>query len=294
MRDFLRNLRLPGRRPSPVRRNPYSSRAGARTATRGRSTPRQFSLGRVERTEPPRRIQVPWKRIGVTVSSVAMVGAIVYGATWLVTGDTLRVLEIDVAGAQIEDPLGIAFAANVGGESMLRMDLDEAARAVTALPGIRSATVTRDWPQRVRIEVVEHQAWGYWQVGNQPLVIDVDGRVLERSRPAPADAPVIIELAAPRDTSADARVDADTVRLVARLVDDPMFRRMGVEPNAFVFRQDRGLTVLVENGPDAIFGDSSNYEFKLQAWRGLVQQFSENDIEAREVDLRFGRNVVLR
>jgi hypothetical protein len=286
MRDFLRNLRVPGRRPQGVRRRAVAGRPRPQT--------RQFSLGRAPRPERRREIHVPWRRIGIATASLATTCAVLYAALWLVTGDTFRVREINVVGAQVEDARAIAFASGLGRSSLLTLDTGGAEEAIGELPGVKSVTVSRAWPHGARIEIVEHQAWGYWQVANQVFEIDAEGRVLERARPAPEGAPTIIELAGPRDGSDADGVDTDTVQLVARMVEDGTFDDIGIEALGFVFRQDRGLTVLVDESPSAIFGDSSNYEFKVQAWRGLVREIRENGIEAQEIDLRFGRNVVLR
>lgn len=286
MFDFLRNLRLPGRRSSAYRR-------GVQRRVRPEPVaPRRFALGRAPRPEPRRQINVPWRRIGVTAASLAALAGVVYAAAWLVTGDTFRVLEIEVAGAQVESPHEVARAAGVGQQSMLTVDLRTAEEHVLALPAVKAVEVTRRWPRRVQIHVVEHQAWGYWQVANQRLVVDSAGRVLEASRPAPADAPTIIEIGAPREDAGGA--DPDTVRLVARLQDDGVFDRLGVDPAGFVFRRDRGLTVIVPGHPDITFGDSSNYDFKVRALHALEARVGDQDLEAREIDLRFGRNVVLR
>ena len=72
----------------------------------------------------------------------------------------------------------------------------------------------------------------------------------------------------------------------------------GLIPTAWVFQPDRGLTIMAQDGPDAVFGDSSNYEFKVEAFEQVLRQLSEREAtgspQVAEVDLRFGRNVVLR
>jgi len=69
-------------------------------------------------------------------------------------------------------------------------------------------------------------------------------------------------------------------------------------PRSFIFQRDRGLTVIAEDGPDAVFGDSSNYEFKVQAFEQVLRQLQNHNNagppQVAEIDLRFGRNVVLR
>ncbi|MDP2327840.1 MAG: FtsQ-type POTRA domain-containing protein [Dehalococcoidia bacterium] len=303
MRNFLRNLRLPGSKPNPYPRGRVG--APSRPApTRGlparREPARAWSLGPAERprTRQAPALQIPWRRIGFVSGGVLVAGLLTYGTAWLLTSDALRVRQVDVVGAQVVDPAAVAAASGVGNDSMLTLNLAEVETAIAAtLPAVKSVTVTREWPQGVRVEVIEHQAWGYWQVAGQLLVVDVEGHVLEASRPAPADAPTIVEVAAPRDLREGTVGDPDTVKMVARLLADGVFERNGVRATGFIFKRDRGLTVLADGAPAAVFGDSSNYEFKVQALEAVLSQLRTSDAgspQVAEIDLRFGRNVVMR
>ncbi|MEX2372514.1 MAG: FtsQ-type POTRA domain-containing protein, partial [Dehalococcoidia bacterium] len=280
---------------------------GRTTPARARTAPvprrdagaQRYALGRVERPKPKREIHVPWRRIARALVATSALGGVAYGAAWVVTGDSLRVVEIDITGAQVVDPHAVAFVSNLGRESMLTLDLAAADAAIEAMPAVKAATVERAWPDGVRITLTEHQAWGYWQAGGRVHVIDRDGQVLRQARPAPKDAPTIIDVASPLDLADGAIGDPDTVRLVARLLDEGVFEAARLRPTAFIFQRDRGLTVVAEGGPAAVFGDSSNYEFKVQAFGQVLRQIraagdATGSPQVAEVDLRFGRNVVLR
>lgn len=304
MRNFLRRLGL--------------LRSDRRPPARGRVYPPMMTTMRrydVQRPEPRRpRRAVPWRRIGTFLLASAGTAAVLAGAIWLFRSDTLRVHVIDVQGAQVADPQTIADTSGVGGVSMLTLDLAQAGREIAKLPAVKAATVARDWPNGVRIQVTEHQAWGYWQAGPQRLVIDGDGFVLEQSRPPAADAPTIVEVGSAAPDAKSVSADPDTVQLVHRLRTDGTFDRLNVQPTSYVFRRDRGLTVIVASGPAAVLGDSSNYDFKVRTWQALLEQVRAGQVPqitasaqpsaatrqgqpsavASEIDLRFGRNVVLR
>jgi cell division protein FtsQ len=290
----FRNLRLPGSQPRRYRGGPPRPM----TARGSRPAPRQYALARVERPKERRPIEVPWRRIRIAAGITTAVAAFVYGGAWLVTGDALRVQAIDISGARVTDPYLVAEAAAVGGDSMLNVDLDTAVAAIAALPAVKSVTVERNWPQGVDISIEEHQAWGQWQSAGRVFVIDREGQVLDAYRPAPQGAPTIIDLAAPSDEGVRRIGDPDTVQLVARLLDERVFESAGMQPSAWVFQRDRGLTVLAQDGPDAVFGDSSNYEFKVQAFEQVLRELRARENtgspQVAEIDLRFGRNVVLR
>ncbi|MSQ42428.1 MAG: FtsQ-type POTRA domain-containing protein [Dehalococcoidia bacterium] len=278
--------------------------------------PRERRLGTVRRAPPrPRfelaparrssaRLQLPHprlKRVAIGLALTVALAAAGYGAWWVLLGDALRIHDVRVAGTQVAGPAAVAAAAAVGGRSLLTLDGGAVAARISALPEVRSTEVQRRWPHGVTITVTEHQGWGYWQAGSVRRVIDADGQPRERARPPAAGAPTIIAIAptgpgATTTTAADtaAAPDADTVRLVERLLAGGAFERLHVTPAGFEFRRDRGLTMLVQGGPSVLFGDGQDYDFKLAAWGTLLEQIAGRRIEAQELDLRFGPQLVLR
>ena len=272
----------------------FRRRSNGRRQRAPARSPARFELGVARHEQRRRGPRLPLRRIALVVLLLATLGGAGYGASRLLLGDALRARDVTVLGAQITDPFAVAAAAAVGGESLLTLDTAAAARRVAALPGVREANVHRDWPRGVIIDITEHQAWGYWQASGVRRIIDIDGQLMERARPPADDAPTIIEVGPPADADAGMTADPDTVRLVDRLLGDGAFDLLRVTPAGFVFRRDRGLTVLVEDGPHAVFGDSHNYEFKVAAWGALLDRIEEQRLEAREIDLRFGRHVVMR
>ncbi|MPZ99455.1 MAG: FtsQ-type POTRA domain-containing protein [Dehalococcoidia bacterium] len=279
---MLRSL-LPFRRRRPLRPAPRaSSRVG----------PKNFALRAAERPRP--QTPFPWRRLMLTALSLAMFGGLAYAAAWLYMGDSLRVQQVNVLGAQVTDPQLVAGAADVAGDSLLHLDTKAIEQRIRTVPGVKSGAVTRDWPQGLTVDIVEHQGWGYWQIGARRLVIDEAGNVLDRARPPAANAPTIIEVAAGGELPQDVVSDTDTVRLVARLLHEGAFKRLDVQPVSFVFRHDRGLVVVVEEGPNVIFGDTNDFEFKVATWDELLDELEQSELVVAEIDLRFGRNVVLR
>jgi cell division protein FtsQ len=282
------------RKPAALqRRQPRTGSRSARRAPRRSSEARtRFELGRAPRRAPERHIA--WGRWFRGAATLALLGAVAYGAAWLYLGDTLRVRHVDIAGTQVVDPYLVADAASLDSDSLLTANLDAAAARIEQLPGVASATIGREWPQGVSIAIEEHQGWGYWQAAGRRVVIDAEGEIHDIARPPASDAPTIIDIAAPADLEGGIDVDADTVRLVARLRSDGVFDELDIQPSGFVFRRDRGLTVVVDDGPDAVFGDSTNYAFKVSTWSALVDQLPAEASLAAEIDLRFGPNVVMR
>ena len=291
MRNLFRNLQWPGRRPVG---RPATRRSPMGEARYGLS-PRRFATSRGEpRRASAQRPSVSRRGLGLIVGTAASVTLLSAGGWWLLSSDVLRVQQVRVNGVEVTSTDDVTKAAGLQGHSMVRLGTARASEAVRALASVKGVRITRDWPHTVNVDVTEHQAFGYWQSGGQRLVVDEEGHALQASRPAPHTAPTIVELGA--DVSKGVQADADTVRLVARLVRDGMFERTGRQPKAYLFRADRGLTVIADGHPDVIFGDSSNYDFKVQSWVALADRLKQEPPKenVQEIDLRFGRNIVLR
>ena len=254
-------------------------------------------VGRAPAPRAPRRRRLAWltwRRLALAMAALLLLPAAGAGAVQLVWGDTFRVQEIRVDGLEVAEPLAVAAAADVEGASLLWLDEAAVERRIEELAAVREARVSRDWPRGVSIAVVEEQGWGYWQRAGVRSVIDPDGRVLSHARPPAPGAVTIFELAPPSGRDRALSPDPDTVRLVHRLLTDGSVERLRVRPVAFVFDPDRGLAVVVEDGPNALMGDSHDYEFKVAAWGALLDRIERDGLEVTELDLRFGRRMVLR
>lgn len=253
----------------------------------------RFTLGTGQRPQPPQLPQLPWQRIGRIAGAAGVIGAMVLGGWWLWTGGALRVNTVIVAGTEVVDANAVVAAAAVQGESIVTLDTDAVAARIEALPGVRSAAVERDIPRSVLIQVIEEQGWGYWQAAGIRSVIDAEGNVLETARPPVEHAPIVYESGG-QPLQPGGAADRDTVILVTRLLSDGTFQRLNILPTQFEFDRARGLTIRIAGGPSAVFGDSHDYEFKVAAWAALLERINTEQIAAAEVDLRFGRELVVR
>jgi hypothetical protein len=244
------------------------------------------------RAEP--RAQIPWRTLAVVASCAACLVVALVGTLALYRSDAFRVRRIEVVGAQVVDPQVAANAARLAQESLIRLDTAAAARRIAELPGIVDARVHRDWPHSIVVDITERQGWGYWQVLGNRAVIDAEGRVVDKARPPAADAPTIVEVGAGQPLEPGATVDRDTVALITRLRSDGTFQRIGVQPQHFEFERSRGLVIKVDGGPAAIFGDSHDYEFKVAAWGATNARIKAERMKVNEIDLRFGKELVVR
>lgn len=158
-----------------------------------------------------------WARRWLTwrpVVALLLVIALVAGGIWLVLfSSVLAVESVDVEGTRTLDEAQVrAVAAVPEGEPLARVDLDAIRARVQALAVVRSAEVTREWPDGVLITVEERVAIAVVEIGGRIRGMDADGVVFRDYATAPPGLPRV-------RTSTETRTDAlqEAARVVAAL-----------------------------------------------------------------------------
>jgi len=137
------------------------------------------------------------------VLAVLLLLGLVAGGIWLVFFSSfLAVQGVQVAGVQQLRAADIERAAAVpDGQPLARVDLDRIRTRVESLAPVRSADVTRQWPDEVLITVVEREPIAVVEVGGRLRGMDADGVVFRSYAKAPAGLPRV-------QTSADTGSEA--------------------------------------------------------------------------------------
>jgi cell division protein FtsQ len=97
-----------------------------------------------------------WRRVLV----VLLVAGVLAGGVWLVFfSSVMAVKGVRVEGTAVLDPREVRRVAAVpGGAPLATVDLDGVQQRVTELVPVLDVDVSRSWPDRVRIDVVEREA----------------------------------------------------------------------------------------------------------------------------------------
>jgi len=121
----------------------------------------------------------------------ALAVLLVVGAVWLVYFSSwLAVQGVQVEGTEkLSDAHVRAAAAVPEGDALATVDLDRIRTRVEALAGVRSADVTRQWPDQVLIRIDEREAVAIVEIGGRLQGMDEDGVVFEDYTKAPAGLP---------------------------------------------------------------------------------------------------------
>jgi cell division protein FtsQ len=132
-----------------------------------------------------------WRKVLVLV----LVLGLLVAAAWLVFfSSVLAVNGVQVAGTRVLSPGVVRSAASVPtGGPLATLDLDAITARVERLPAVKSADVSRAWPDKVRIDVTERRAVAVVepQSGGSARAIDADGVEFRHFARPPRGLPVI-------------------------------------------------------------------------------------------------------
>ncbi len=224
---------------------------------------------------------IRWRRIGALLAIMGVFAGVVA----LYFSPALRVQEIEVGGAATVNAADVEAVAGLNGASLLTADLSAAESRIEDLPMVKAATVTRAWPQTVRIAIVERTPWAVWQAGSRAYTVDEEGVVLVGD--APDGAPVISVLGADVRLEPGQIVDQDAVAL-ARSLTERVPAELALNVATFEWSGDRGLTITTDSGYSVVLGDSQDMDYKLAVWREIEANLGRENMTGHVLDLRFG------
>jgi cell division protein FtsQ len=160
---------------------------------RARSDAVPASVRRFNQRAQQRRIRAarPWLVGAAALGLAGLLGWLVYGTP------LLGVRHVQVRGTALLDPDRVRDAAAIpDGTPLASLDLHAVQRRVAALTPVRRATVTRDWPYTVVIEVTERTGYAALHRSDQGYEIMDDSGLVFRTVPVEPGLP-LVKLAAP-------------------------------------------------------------------------------------------------
>jgi cell division protein FtsQ len=200
-----------------------------------------------------------WKYV---LAAVVLLGLVV-GAIWLfLFSSVLAVKQVDVQGTKGLRPAEVRAVAGLDeGEPLARVDLDDVRTRVQALALVRSAEVTRKWPDTVVIEVEERVAIATVEIGNQLRGLDLDGVVFGNYAKPPAGLPRV-------ETFADAGREAlrEAAAVVSALPEDLAARVDHVE----VATVDQ-ISLVLRDERVVVWGSAEESDVKAEVLAGLLE-----------------------
>ena len=205
---------------------------------------------------------------GWLLAAAGILAVLVAGFFWLRDSSLVGVDEVTITGASGPDAPRIESTLRSVARDMTTLHIrqDELEQAVEGYPTVADLRVRRDFPNALRIEVIEREPVAIVVQGNNKLPVLAGGTVL-RGATAPDDLP---------------QIDEDRPDRVLELLGAaprPLLRRA-----ERAFTGPRGLTVRMAEGPVLYFGSGEDLQAK---WAAAARVLADPAAEgATYVDVR--------
>ncbi len=215
----------------------------------------------------PRLPRVPPRVVLALVLTAAVTGG---GWLWLRNSSLVEVREVSVTGSTSSEQAKIQAALDAAGRDMTTLHVreDSLRRSVAPFSSVADIRVEADFPHELRVHVVEHEPVAALLLGDRELAASADGLLL-RGVVADEELPVIRLDSAP---AGDRVANANTRSALAIAGAAPDELRARIDR---LWTGSRGMMLALVDGPDVIFGDSTDASRKwLSAARVLADPSS--------------------
>lgn len=250
--------------------------------------------------KPTRRRRAWMGRIAAAARVVLTIACFTTGG-WVLTqqvtdAEGLRIDRIRVQGNErLSTADALAMLDGLRGEHVLAVDLEAWQGRLMTSPWVEYAALRRVLPSTVEVTIQERHPMAIARVGEQLLLVDPAGRLIDEYGPAYAqlDLPMVDGLAGP--PSNGPIVDEGRALLAARLIvalrrHPDLYRRV----SQIDVRNARDAVVLLDDDRARLRLGDDQFAERLQAYVELAPALRERVPEIDYVDMRFESRVYVR
>ncbi|MDT0276882.1 cell division protein FtsQ/DivIB [Blastococcus goldschmidtiae] len=262
------------------------SRTGTTTRDRGSSRPSPGRRPSAPVTPLRNRRYAARRRRALQLAVGLLVLAALGWGLW--SGPLLAVRSVQVDGATRLPAALVREAAGIeGGRSLLRVDVDAARAAVAELPQVESVTVTRGWPSRVVITLVERTPLAVVGEAGRRSLLDERGVLFDSVTGDPPAGVVPLSVADPGPDDEATAAALAAIGALPEPVREQVARVEAPGPDEVV--------VVLTDGPLVRWGGAEESEKKAGILTALLDQLASGALEpADELDLSVPKAVVVR
>lgn len=199
-----------------------------------------------------------------------------------------------VSREEVLSALGLPLDSPAGRHANLfRVDLDEERKLVESISWVRSAIVSRIFPHRLAVQIVERSPVAFVNVGGKLKLVDAEGVWLEKPEKAAFEFPVLGGL----DTLGNSGDRQARLALYQEFM-----RQLGNEPSSAAWlvsevdlSDSDDLRALLVQGRDTIQVHFGHNDFKerFHDFLALLPQVRATNTQIDSVDLRYRNQVVV-
>ena len=158
----------------------------------------------MKKVQPPLPMDVRLMNITATVLFAACACALVAALAWWALRHPLFAIRGIVVVGEVAHNSAATLRANVAPRlagNFFTVDLQQARAAFESAPWVRQARVKRQFPNRLRVELLEHQPEAFWGGDSESRLVNAQGEVFE-ANPGELDREDLPRLVGPEGTAA--------------------------------------------------------------------------------------------
>ena len=237
--------------------------------------------------------------IATALYAVLALVVVAAGLMWLVQRPVFAISHIRIVpaeGSALRHTNGPSIRANAVPKlqgNFFTLKLDGARNAFESVPWVRRASVRREWPNGLLVELEEHVVLGTWGSGETARLVNVHGEVFVANLAEAEDDARLLALAGPDGSERDVVERLEQLRT--------WFKPMGVEPlgvtltDRYAWRTWLSNNTQIELGREQNEQDRAELEARVarfvQAWPQVVAQWGK---QIEYADLRYSNGFAIR
>ncbi|UDM50872.1 cell division protein FtsQ/DivIB [Cupriavidus sp. MP-37] len=237
--------------------------------------------------------------IASTLYAVVALMALAAGLLWLAQRPVFAITHVEIGpmdgGAlrHVNAPSVRASALGKLAGNFFTLDLNAARQAFESVPWVRRASVRREWPNGLAVEVEEHEALGTWGAPDSGRLINTYGEIFVANTAEAEEDAQLLALDGPPDSEGDVIEKLEVMR--------QWFKPLKAEPLAVALSGRYAWRARLSNGMEVELGREQNDEDRtamdqrvrrfVAAWPQVTQQWGS---QIEYADLRYPNGFAIR
>ncbi|AQV95684.1 cell division protein FtsQ [Cupriavidus necator] len=237
--------------------------------------------------------------IASALYALVVLMALAAGLLWLAQRPVFAITHVEIGpmdGAALRHVNAPSVRASALGKltgNFFTLDLNAARQAFESVPWVRRASVRREWPNGLAVEVEEHEALGTWGSPESGRLINTYGEVFVANTAEAEEDAQLLALDGPPDSEGDVIEKLEVMR--------QWFRPLKAEPLAVALSGRYAWRARLSNGMEVELGREQNDEERVAmdqrvrrfvaAWPQVTQQWGS---QIEYADLRYPNGFSIR
>ena len=214
----------------------------------------------------------------------------------LLTSTIFNVTSVQVSGCEVLDPQTVIQQAQIpSGVNILSLDLDRVRQRATNHPWISGAMISREIPDRIRIEIVERKPLALVK-GRQFYLMDYGGVCFTTAAPGEFAGLPIITGFDPERLSPGCKLPRDFMVIIEDLHQESQLRLPWKLISEISWRANKGISIFTVRGGIQIDLGRDKYGPKIVRLEKVLRYLQAKglDSQLRGIDLTHGHRIFVR